>query len=185
MNTSSNHIVSDNDLVRGCIAGDRKIQQLLYSMYAARMFVVCKRYSDNSEDAQDILQDGFVKVFSNIQKFRGEGSLEGWMRRIFVNTGIEYFRKKGKISYVADIYETNIEDTDWNVFDNMATQDILNIIHELSPGYKQVFNMYVIEGYSHKEISDILGISEGTSKSQLARAKVILKKIVETKLTTT
>lgn len=146
------------------------------------MYAVCLRYCKDADDAQDLLQDGFVKIFKNLEKFRGEGSFEGWIRRIFVNTSIEHFRKSVKNLTVADSQEVSIEDPSWNALDNLAEKDIVKMIQELSPGYRQVFNMYVIEGYSHRDIGDILGISEGTSKSQLARAKGILKKMVEEKL---
>lgn len=184
MSDQSNHIISDSDLIKECINGSRKMQELLYNRFAPKMYAVCMRYSGNSDDAQDLLQEGFVKVFKNLEKYRGDGSFEGWIRRIFVNTSIEYFRRKVKLTNISETQEMTIEDKEWNALDTMAEKDIIKIIQELSPGYRQVFNMYVIEGYSHKEISEILGISEGTSKSQLARAKVILKKIIETKLTT-
>ncbi|MGG9971424.1 RNA polymerase sigma factor [Ferruginibacter sp. SUN002] len=158
------------------------MQELLYTRFAPKMYAVCMRYSGNNEDAQDLLQEGFVKVFSNLEKYRGDGSFEGWMRRIFVNTAIEYFRRKVRLAPVTESQENTIEDKEWNVLENFAEKDIVKIIQQISPGYRQVFNMYVIEGYSHKEISEILGISEGTSKSQLARAKSILKKVIETNL---
>ena len=142
------------------------------------MYGVCLRYSGNVEDANDLLQEGFIKVFKNLGKFRGDGSFEGWVRRIFVNTSIEHFRKKVKLYNVSEVQENTIEDIELNVLDSMAEKDIISLVHELSPGYKAVFNMHVIEGYSHKEIGDMLGISEGTSKSQLARAKMILQKKV-------
>ncbi|MBP6022277.1 RNA polymerase sigma factor [Ferruginibacter sp.] len=161
------------------------MQEILYHRFASKMYAVCLRYCKDAEDAQDLLQDGFVKIFKNLEKFRGEGSFEGWIRRIFVNTSIEHFRKAVKTQSVTDSQELVIEDPSWNALDNLAEKDIIKMIQELSPGYRQVFNMYVIEGYSHKDIGDILGISEGTSKSQLARAKGILKKMVETKLNKT
>lgn len=146
------------------------------------MYGVCLRYAGNSEDANDILQEGFIKVYKNISKFRREGSFEGWIRRIFINTAIEQFRKKVKLYNVTEVQENTIEDKELDALDKLATKDIMNILNELSPGYKTVFNLHVIEGYSHKEIADILGITEGTSKSQLARAKGVLKKIIETNL---
>jgi RNA polymerase sigma factor (sigma-70 family) len=182
--TESNHNVSETDIVEGCKLGDRKMQEMLYYKYSPKMYSICLRYCGNAEDAQDLLQDGFMKVYANIEKFRGDGSFEGWVRRIFVNTSIEHFRRNLKISVIPEGQEYNIVDNDWNGFDAMAEKDILSLIQELSPGYKQVFNMYVIEGYSHKEISELLEISEGTSKSQLARAKAILKNIIETKPST-
>lgn len=182
MNIPSNQIVSDLDLVQGSIENNRKMQELLYERFAPKMYALCLRYSKNPDDAQDLLQDGFMKIFKNLPKFRGEGSLEGWMRRIFVNTSIEYFRKVVRVQEMSEVQEYGIEDKEWNVLDNLAEKDIIGMLQELSPGYRQVFNMYVIEGYSHKEIGVIMGISEGTSKSQLARAKITMKKLVETRL---
>jgi RNA polymerase sigma factor (sigma-70 family) len=178
----SNHIPSETDLIQGCIDGERPMQELLYKKFAAKMYGVCLRYAGNAEDANDILQEGFIKVYKNISKFRSEGSFEGWIRRIFVNTAIEQFRKKVKLYNVTEVQENTIEDKELDALDKLATKDIINIVNELSPGYKTVFNLHVIEGYSHKEIADMLGITEGTSKSQLARAKGVLKKIVETRL---
>ncbi len=182
MNTESNQSISESDLIRGCLAKDRKMQETLYHRFSSKMYAVCLRYCKDADDAQDLLQDGFVKIFKNLDKYRGDGSFEGWIRRIFVNTSIEHFRKSIKYNTVGDSAEVVIEDPTWNALDNLGEKDIIKIIQELSPGYRQVFNMYVIEGYSHKDIGDILGISEGTSKSQLARAKAILKKTVEEKL---
>ena len=165
--------------------GDRKLQEMLYQRFAPKMYAVCLRYSGNPEDAQDLLQDGFVKIFKNLAKYRGDGSFEGWIRRIFVNTSIEHFRRKVNLYNVNETQENTIEDKEWNVLDNLAEKDIIQMINELSPGYRAVFNMHVIEGYSHKEIGDTLGINEGTSKSQLARAKMVLKKMVESRLNKT
>lgn len=157
------------------------MQKLLYERFSSKMYGVCLRYTENVEDANDVMQEGFIKVYKSLPKFRGEGSFEGWIRRIFINTSIEHFRKKVKLYNVNEVHENTIEDAELDALDSLATKDILNIINELSPGYKQVFNMHVVEGYSHKEIADILGITEGTSKSQLARAKGALKKIIESR----
>jgi RNA polymerase sigma-70 factor (ECF subfamily) len=143
------------------------------------MYAVCLRYAGNADDAQDLLQEGFIKVFSNVHRFRGEGSFEGWMRRIFVNTSIEHFRKKSNAYAITETEENTIQDKQWSVVESLAAKDLVSMIQELSPGYRTVFNMYVVDGYSHKEIGQLLGISEGTSKSQFARAKVILQKAVE------
>ena len=140
------------------------------------------RYANNADDAQDLLQEGFIKVYRNLEKFRAEGSFEGWIRRVFVNTSIEHFRRKHTLYSITEKEENVIEDADITALDNLAEKDIINLIQELSPGYRTVFNMYVVEGYSHKEIGNILGISEGTSKSQLARAKAILQKKVQERL---
>ena len=182
MNSKSNYIPSESDLIQGCINKDRTMQRLLYDTYAPKMYGVCLRYAGNENDANDILQEGFIKVYKNIEKFRREGSFEGWIRRIFVNTAIEHYRKKVKMYNVTEAQENTIEDKELTALDTLATKDILKIVDELSPGYKAVFNMHVIEGYSHKEIADILGITEGTSKSQLARAKGVLRNLIETRL---
>jgi RNA polymerase sigma factor (sigma-70 family) len=182
LTAESNQYLPEPDLIKGCIDNDRKMQELLYHRFSAKMYAVCLRYCKDADDAQDLLQDGFVKVFKNLEKFRGEGSFEGWIRRIFVNTSIEHFRKSIKHQAVSDTNEIVVEDGGWNALDNLAEKDIIRMIQDLSPGYRQVFNMYVIEGYSHRDIADILGISEGTSKSQLARAKGILKTMAEEKL---
>jgi RNA polymerase sigma factor (sigma-70 family) len=158
------------------------MQELLYSRFAPKMYAVCLRYSNNADDACDLLQDGFIKVFKNLDKYRGDGSFEGWIRRIFVNTSIEHFRRKSKIGNTVEPQEYHVEDTGLTALDSMAEKDIIQLIQQLSPGYRQIFNMYVIEGYTHKEIGDILGISEGTSKSQLARGKMLLQKMVQEKI---
>lgn len=181
MTEQSNHILSETDLIQGCIGGDRQFQELLYKKFSPKMYGVCLRYAGNTEDANDIMQEGFIKIFKNLNKFRNEGSFEGWVRRIFVNTSIEHFRKKVKLYNVTEVQENTIEDNELDALDLLAAKDIINIVNELSPGYKTVFNLHVIEGYSHKEIADLLGITEGTSKSQLARAKGVLKKIIETR----
>jgi RNA polymerase sigma factor (sigma-70 family) len=179
LTVQSNHIPSESDLIKGCINGDPRMQRSLYQRFSSMMYGVCLRYSENSEDVNDVLQEGFIKVYKNLDKFRSEGSFEGWVRRIFINTSIEHYRKKVKLYNVSEVQENTVEDTDLSALDSLAVKDIMNIINELSPGYKQVFNLYVVEGYSHKEIADMLGITEGTSKSQLARAKGVLKKIIE------
>lgn len=181
MADQSNHIPTETDLIKECIDGNPEMQRMLYQRFSSKMYGVCLRYCENTEDANDVMQDGFIKVYKSLGKFRAEGSFEGWIRRIFINTSIEHYRKKIKLYNVTEVQENTIEDTDLNILSSLAVKDLLNIINELSPGYKQVFNMHVIEGYSHKEIAEILGITEGTSKSQLARAKGVLKKIIEAK----
>lgn len=162
------------------------MQEELYNRFAGKMYAVCLRYANSAEDAQDLLQDGFVKVFRNLHRFRAEGSFEGWIRRVFINSSIEHFRKKSlQLSKVSEKEEGTIEDTGISALDTLAEKDIVRLIQELSPGYRTVFNLYVVEGYSHKEIGEQLGISEGTSKSQLARARSILQKKVAQYLTDT
>jgi RNA polymerase sigma-70 factor (ECF subfamily) len=181
LTAGGNHIPSESDLIKGCIEGNPEMQKLLYDQFSSKMYGVCLRYAENTEDASDVMQESFIKVYKSLPKFRGEGSFEGWIRRIFINTSIEHFRRKVKLYNVTEVQENTIEDTELDALDSLETKDILKIVNELSPGYKQVFNMHVIEGYSHKEIADVLGITEGTSKSQLARAKGVLKKIIESR----
>lgn len=156
------------------------MQQELYDRFASKMYGVCLRYAGNVEEAEDILQDGFIKVFNKINSYRGEGSFEGWIRRIFVNTAIEHFRKKTYLQPITETEENTVEGKYLSVLDSLAEKDIVQLIQQLSPGYRTVFNMYVVEGYTHKQIAEMLGISEGTSKSQLSRAKLILQDMVKT-----
>lgn len=174
----SNQSIEDADLIRDCLTGERRAQKQLYDKYAAKMYAVCIRYMGNGDDASDILQDGFIKVYKNLEKFRGEGSFEGWLRRIFANTAIEQLRKK-KLNFSTADKEEQIELKAPGAVDHLSEKDLLKIVSELSPGYRTVFNMYVIEGYGHKEIAEIMNISEGTSKSQLARARMILQQKVK------
>jgi RNA polymerase sigma factor (sigma-70 family) len=174
-----NQNIPERDLIVGCLEGDRRMQEELYRRFSPRMYAVCLRYAGNAEEAEDILQEGFIKIFKKLDSFRSEGSFEGWVRRIFVNTAIEHFRRKRYLMPVTEKEENTIEGKYTSVLDELAEKDILALIQELSPGYRTVFNMYVVEGYTHKEIADMLGISEGTSKSQLSRAKVILQEMVK------
>ncbi|MFL5786885.1 MAG: RNA polymerase sigma factor [Flavisolibacter sp.] len=179
MSKASNQIFNDNDLIEGSIRGDRKMQQELYEKFAPKMYGVCLRYAGNAEEAEDILQEGFIKVFNKLGSFRREGSFEGWIRRIFVNTAIEHFRKKIQLQPITEYEENTIEGKYLSILDDLAEREIIKLIQQLSPGYRTVFNMYVIEGYTHKQIAEALGISEGTSKSQLSRAKLILQEMVK------
>ena len=180
MTPERNQNIPESDLLRGCMEGNRRMQEELYRRFSPRMYAVCLRYAGNAEEAEDILQEGFIKVFKKLDSFRSEGSFEGWVRRIFVNTAIEHFRRKRYLMPVTEKEENTIEGKYTSVLDELAEKDILALVQELSPGYRTVFNMYVVEGYTHKEIADILNISEGTSKSQLSRAKVILQDMVRT-----
>jgi len=172
---SSNHLPNDHDLIEGCILGNPVMQKNLYDKYAPKMYGICLRYAANSEDAKDILQDGFVKVFINLSKFKAMGSFEGWMRRIFVNTAIELYRKKNQLYAISENQEENIPNQDISALDELEAEDIIRLISELPNGYRTVFNLFAVEGYSHKEIATMMKISEGTSKSQYARAKAWLQ----------
>ncbi len=180
MTPERNQMITESDLLQGCLSGNRRMQEELYRRFSPRMYAVCLRYAGKAEEAEDILQEGFIKVFRKMDSYRGDGSFEGWMRRIFVNTAIEHFRRKRYLMPVTEREENTIEGKYNSVLDDLGAKDILALVQELSPGYRTVFNMYVVEGYTHREIADMLGISEGTSKSQLSRAKVILQDMVKT-----
>lgn len=167
--------VAVDDLLEGCRRGERRTQEMLYKLMASKMLGVCMRYAKDRYEGEDMLQMGFVKVFQKLGEFRGEGSFEGWIRRIMVNTAIETYRKNQKMLNVVDLDE--VHDMPQHTFDmqGLEIKDLLTLIRHLSNGYRMVFNLYAIEGYSHKEIAELLGITEGASKSQLSRARAILK----------
>lgn len=164
-----------DSLLEGCKKGDRKAQESLYNALASKMMGVCMRYAKDTFEAEDILQMGFVKVFQKVSEFRSDGSFEGWIRRIMVNTAIETYRKNLRSLNMVNIDE--VYDQPQSTFDmgKLELNDLMKLVQQLSNGYRIVFNMYAIEGYSHKEIAKKLGISEGASKSQLSRARAILK----------
>lgn len=174
-----NYLVTGNISLEQCIEGDRKSQKDLYDFYSPKMFAVCLRYAKNQMDAEDILQEGFVKLFRNLAQYRGDGSFDGWVRRIFVNTAIEHVRKNKLVSVdITDNIQNSARCTSNNALDSLFENDLKNTTSTLSDGYKTVFNMYAVEGYSHKEIADHLGITESTSKSQFSRAKAILRSLI-------
>lgn len=170
--------ISDSELIAGCIRGDIKSQRGLYDRFSPKMYGVCLRYARDQQTAQDILQDAFVKIFRNISRFRSDGSFEGWIRRIVVNTCIEAYRKQVNLYAIQDSELHPIPSPDFNALDKLNEEDILRMINSLSSGYKTIFNLFVIDGYSHKEIAEKLQISEGTSKSQLARARYLLQEMI-------
>ncbi|MEZ4739447.1 MAG: RNA polymerase sigma factor [Flavobacteriales bacterium] len=178
-----------NALVDGCLKEDRRAQERVYELFYGKMMAVCLRYTKNTDQAKDILQDGFIKVFRGVDKFNRAGSFEGWVRRIMVNTAIDHFRRT-KNSYLLLGEDRSIEDfADQDVEDIIADDepqdhmdlkpaDIINAMQKLTPAYRTVFNLYVFEEMTHKEIADMLGINIGTSKSNLAKAKHNLKKLL-------
>lgn len=170
---------SIKNLIEGCAKGDRNCQKKIYELYYGKMMGVCLRYAKNREEAKDLLHDGFMKVFDNINKFNFSGSFDGWVRRIMVNTTIDHYRKNKNI-FLKDIEDFNnleYEETDTDVLSQLRTEDILKLVQQLSPACRTVFSLYVVEGYSHKEVADELGISVGTSKSNLSKAKYNLQKM--------
>ena len=174
-------MISDSELIKGCLEGKKDIQKLLYKKYASTMLGICIRYFQFREEAEDALQEGFIKVFTNLKTFRNEGSLEGWIKRIMVNTALNQLRNQQKHQYHADLEEVeHLVTDDFDLIGSIARRDLLNLLHELPPGYRMVFNMYEVEGYSHKEIAEALNISVSTSKTQLLKArKVLQKKVIE------
>jgi RNA polymerase sigma-70 factor (ECF subfamily) len=163
----------DEKIVQKCLEGDLKAQHAFYSFFSSSMYSVCLRYSNTREDAKDILQDGFIKVFVKLKQFTGKGSLEGWMKRVFINTALEHYRVNKVYQQQSDVMEAMQVSTDANAIGQLTEQEILQVMQQMAPGFRTILNMYAIEGFTHSEISDILGISEGTSKSQLSRARVI------------
>ena len=162
-------------IIDKCASGDARAQTELYRLFAPKMFGVCLRYAKDSTEAEDNLQEGFVKVFTYIKRFKHEGSFEGWIRRIMVNVSLEKYRKQHIMYPVEDVgvYEKyNYSD---NILDKITAEELIELIQQLTPRYRMVFNLYVMEGLNHKEISEEMNISTGTSKSNLARAREILK----------
>jgi RNA polymerase sigma factor (sigma-70 family) len=168
-----------DELIKCCKAGERKACEMLYKQFASKMLAVCMRYAVDKMEAEDMLQNGFVRVFKKLDDFRGDGSFEGWMRRIMVHASIEYYRKHHKMMQVVDIDDPGYEPSiDPIAAANLNARDLLAIIQQLAPGYRMVFNLYALEGYSHKEIAEMMNITEGASKSQLSRARTILKELI-------
>lgn len=167
-----------NKLIKKCANNDRVAQEEIYQLFAGKLFSICLKYSKNKQEAQDNFQDGFITIFSKIGQFNFKGSFEGWLKRVMVNTILLKYRKKRVLNIVTeDIPDEVIVDVDDDV--EISLDFLLNLINELPERYRLVFNMYVLDGYSHKEISSMLLIAEGTSKSNLARARGILKQKIE------
>ncbi len=173
------HKTTIDDLLEGCKRGERRAQELLYRSLSAKMLAVCTRYAKNDFEAEDMLQAGFIKVFRNLDSFRGEGAFEGWIRRVVVNTAIEMYRQNIRNLKTVDIEEVYDSEQHTYAMDGLEASDLLKLIQRLPDGYRVVFNMYAIEGYSHKEIAETLHITEGASKSQLSRARSWLKERIK------
>ncbi|MDX1478063.1 MAG: RNA polymerase sigma factor [Saprospiraceae bacterium] len=168
----------ERDFIRACVARERWAQRKLYEDYYGVLMGVCLRYANNSDDAMDILHDGYIKIFRNIGKYQPGTSLIAWMRRIMVNTAIDYYRKQTR-RRTEDISQAfGIQSKEPDAVSVMSADEILQSIQTLSPAYRAVFNLYVIEGYAHKEIADILGITESTSRSNLVKARSKLKELL-------
>ena len=169
--------MTEKELVEGCIKEDRKCQRYLWDKYAPKLLSVSIRYCKSREDAEDVLMEAFVKIFDKMEDFRFQSTLETWMRRIVVNASINKLRA----SRITDTIDSETNDLGYmdTAFDNMNAQQLLALLEKLPVGYRTVFNLYAIEGYSHKEISDAMGIDEGTSRSQLAKARKALQEMIE------
>jgi len=173
-------VMDDKTLLNECLKGSSLAQKKLFEKYASKMMFVCLRYCKEAEDAEDVLQEAFIKVFSSLNKYQYEGSFEGWMRKIMVNCCLDFLRKqkqfKGQSSL--DLVDYKIPSTEL-ASDNLHAEDLLKMIQEMPKGYQVVFNLFAIEGYSHKEIAELIGVSEETSKSQYFRARAFLKNNLE------
>jgi RNA polymerase sigma-70 factor (ECF subfamily) len=167
---------NEKELITGCLRRERSAQKHLYDFYSSRMYALCYRYVKDSMDAEDILVTAFTKILDRIDQYKGEGSFEGWIRRIMVNEALTFLRKNRSMYVETDLEAADREPDYESISDHLEAEELMDLIQELPTGYRIVFNLYAIDGYSHKEIAAQLGISENTSKSQLSRARVFLQK---------
>jgi RNA polymerase sigma factor (sigma-70 family) len=174
-------MTSDQQIIEGCARHDRKSQQLLYDQYSRFLLGVCMRYATDKAEAEDILQDSFLKIFFNIKDYSGTGSFMGWLRKVAVNTAITHYHKNLKYRYHVEIEEYVSIETGVTSFeeDFFTSEELYRVLNELPTGYRMVFNLYAVEGYKHKEIAEILGIDTNTSKSQYSRAKAVIRDKLE------
>lgn len=168
----------EQELIKGCLRRDRVSQQQLFDLYSSKMYAICYRYVKNAMEAEDILVTAFTKIFERINQYKGDGSFEGWIRRVMVNEALTFLRKSRNMYLETDLDQADREPDYDQLSDHLEAEDLMRMIQELPAGYRVVFNMYAIDGYSHKEIADQLGISENTSKSQLSRARTYLQKLL-------
>ena len=176
--------MEERQLIEACIRGEPWAQKMMYELHAPAMMSVCQRYAGNRETARDLLHDGFIKMFSKMNTYSGTGSFNGWMRRVFVTTALEHLRRNDVMRHSVDVevIDDQSEDTDVSLFEHLTTDDLLACVARLSDGYRTVFNMHAIEGYSHVDIARELEISEGTSRSRYAKARQMLQKMVTNKV---
>ncbi len=166
-------------LINGCKRGKPKSQEALYRRFASAMYGICLQYASSEEDAQDIMQEGFIKVFNKLDQVKNPAAFPGWIRRVMINTALEKYRSQVILQPVEDV-KGEIKDTsDSGVFEDLTSDELVALIQTLTPKYRMVFNLYAIEGYNHQEISEELGISVGTSKSNLSRARAILQEKIK------
>jgi RNA polymerase sigma factor (sigma-70 family) len=169
---------TEDELIKGCVRRDRNAQKRLYETYSSKMYALCYRYVKDSMEAEDVLVTAFTKILDRIDQYKGEGSFEGWIRRVVVNEALTYLRRNRSMYLETDIEAAHREPDYQSISDHLEAEDLLKMIQELPSGYRIVFNLYAIDGYSHKEIAEQLGISENTSKSQLSRARTYLQKLL-------
>jgi RNA polymerase sigma-70 factor (ECF subfamily) len=165
-------------MISECITGNRQMQEMLYRKFAITMHYQCLRYIKNAADTEDVVQEGFIKVFANLSSYKNEGSFEGWVRKIMTRTAISYLRDNKKYGAHTDI-EYALEIKEPNVFDTLAEKDIKGIVTKLPQRFKKIFNLHVVEGYNHREIAEILGCTESSTKSQFYRSRIQLQKILK------
>ena len=168
----------EGKLIEGCIAGKRDMQQLLYDLYSKKMMAVCLRYAPTTFEAEDMMQEAFVKVFTHIGNFKRDCPLEFWVRKIMVNTALKHLRSKQLLTVSHEADEVNNLASDSFSLTGYSLDELLSMVQRLAPRYRMVFNLYAIEGYNHKELGEMLDISEGTSKSQYSRARAILQSMI-------
>ena len=174
--------MTEQELVRSCLEGKREAQQALFRQYSGVMMTVCLRYTSSRDEAADVLQEGFIKVFQKLDQWQNRGPLGGWIRMIMVNTALTDYRKRTKWGPMEDVEGAHeVRDIDASAVSRMSADELMAMIHALPQGYKMVFNLFAVEGYSHKEIADMLGISENTSKTQFLKARTRLQKEIEKK----
>ncbi len=169
-----------NILLKGCKRGKRGSQEELYRRFASAMYGLCLQYSSSEEDAQDILQEGFIKVFAKLDQVKNAAALPGWIRRVMINTALEKYRSQVLLQRIDEVKEEVGELSGDGAFEDLTCEELVGLIQTLSPRYRMVFNLYAIEGYNHQEISKLLGISTGTSKSNLSRARAVLQERIKT-----
>ncbi len=168
-------MLSEKELIKGCAEGDRTLQKALYERYCRKMMAICMRYARSTQEAEDILQEGFIKVFNSIHSFRSEAKLETWITRIIINTALNSNRQKLYMLPMVDVNEVQIQEDEGLNLSEFNLSELISMVQSLPDGCRVVFNLFAIEGYGHKEIAEMLQISEGTSKSQYNRAKSLLR----------
>ncbi len=163
----------DDAIIHGCLKKAPKAQKAFYEFFSRTMYGICLRYSNSPDDAKDILQDGFIKIFAKLDQFSNKGSLEGWLKRIFINTALEHYRVNKVYMEQSDVEMAYDQAIQGFAIEKITQKEILEVLSKMATGYRTVLNLYAIEGYTHAEIAEMLNISEGTSKSQLSRARVL------------